>query len=75
MDASRVRSVLEDSIGSVKGTLKDPVCRIGIGELEHDRYTISLQVWVDAHGYQDTRFLLQEKIMNDLKTAGVIAAS
>lgn len=67
-----VKKVLENSISSTKDILNEPIARIGVAELEPDRYTISVQVWVNAHGYQDSKFILQEKIMNDLKMAGFL---
>ncbi len=71
-DVEAVKKIVANSISSTKDILNEPVARIGVAELEPDRYTISLQVWVNAHGYQDSKFILQEKIMNDLKMAGVL---
>ena len=33
--------------------------------------TITVNVWTNAHGFYDTRVALNEKIVNDLKAAGV----
>jgi hypothetical protein len=31
-------------------------------------------VWVNAHGFQDAKFILHEKIMVDLKNSGIISS-
>lgn len=49
----------------------DPIPRIGIAALESDKYMVELNVWTSAHGFTDTRFALQERIMKDLKAAGI----
>lgn len=69
-----VKKILENAIASTKSILNDPVARIGVADLEPERYVIAIQVWVNAHGFQDAKFLLQEKIMSDLKAAGIIAS-
>ena len=48
-----------------------PVYRIGISSLDPDGYKVIIDVWTKAHGYHDTRYLLQEKIMQSLKEAGI----
>jgi small conductance mechanosensitive channel len=71
IDIAQVKKILQDSIQSPAHILPEPVARIGVSALEPDRYTITVNVWVNAHGFYDTRFVLQEKIINDLKTAGI----
>jgi small conductance mechanosensitive channel len=48
-----------------------PAPRIGVSLLDADRYTVTVNVWTNAHGYYDTRVSLNEKIVNDLMAAGV----
>ncbi len=71
IDIGHIKKILQDSIHSSKDILPEPVARIGVAELEPDRYTIALQVWVNAHGFYDLRFALQEKLINDIKQAGI----
>jgi small conductance mechanosensitive channel len=68
-------NLLRSSVENITNVLKEPVARIGVAEFEADRYIISVEVWVEAHGFQDTKFILQEKIINDLQKAGVFSAS
>jgi hypothetical protein len=39
--------------------------------LEPDGYRLLLNVWTAAHGFNDAKFALQEKIMGALKQSGI----
>jgi small conductance mechanosensitive channel len=71
VDSAEVKKIVEQAIVDTAGMLKEPAARIGVAEIEADRYTLTTQVWVEAHSFQDSKFILQEKIMNDLKKEGV----
>jgi small conductance mechanosensitive channel len=70
-DIPHVKKILQASIDSSEHSLPEPVARIGLSVLDFDRYTITVNVWIDAHGFYDTRYLLQEKLIGDLKAAGI----
>ena len=36
------------------------------------QYAVAIGVWVNAHGFEDEKLILLERIMNDLKNAGII---
>ena len=67
-----VRKIVEDAIRSTHDILDEPKARIGVAELEFDKYIVAIQVWVNAHGFEDAKLILVERIMNDLKNAGII---
>lgn len=71
IDFEQVKKILESSIHSSNMINTDPPHRIGLSLIDYDRYTITVNVWVDAHGFYDTRFVLQEKFIADLKAAGI----
>lgn len=71
VDETRVKKILWDSIQSSKDILPEPAARIGMSVIDYDRYTITVNVWIDAHGFYDTRFMLQEKLIADLKAGGI----
>jgi small conductance mechanosensitive channel len=71
IDYNIVKKILEDSMASAAYILEEPRASIGVNALEPDRYTIAIEVWVDANTYADNKLVLQEKIMNDLKANGV----
>lgn len=72
VDVGEVKKIVENAIRATRSILKEPKSRIGIAELEAERYIVSIQVWTEAHGFQDSKFTLQEKIMNDLKSAKIL---
>ena len=67
----RIRDLVEKAIEANQDVLKDPVLRIGISSLDPDGYKVIINAWVKSHGFQDARYLLQEKIMDKLKTEGI----
>ena len=70
-DFNKVKQSIDQSIYSVEGLLKDPAHRIGISSIETDGYKVLISVWTPAHGFIDTKLLLQQKIIEDLKNAAI----
>jgi small conductance mechanosensitive channel len=71
IDFSQVKESVDRSINSVAGLLKDPAHRVGIVSIDPDGYKVMVNVWAPAHGYQDVKLTLQQKIVEDLKGAGL----
>jgi small conductance mechanosensitive channel len=67
----KIREIVAKVIEDNHDVLKDPVHRIGISSLDPDGYKAIINVWAKSHGFQDARYLLQEKIMDKLKTEGI----
>jgi small conductance mechanosensitive channel len=68
----KVKVIAESAMEAQEELLKDPEARIGIQTMEFDRYEVIIQVWVNAHGFQDAKYILQEKLLSELKAAGII---
>jgi small conductance mechanosensitive channel len=62
-----VKKVCLATIQSFEKGLKEPEAHIGIDKIEPDGYTIIIKAWISAHGFQDTRLMLNEKLMYSLK--------
>jgi small conductance mechanosensitive channel len=58
-----VKRKILDVLNRDEDILKDPAPRLGISTLEADKYKIMVNAWTQAHGYEDTRLKLQEKLM------------
>lgn len=71
IDVKQVKSVINAAIDKSENILESPVRRIGVAELQSDGYLIGINVWVNAHGFQDTKLALQETILQDIKDAGI----
>lgn len=71
LDMNEVKNVINHAIDKSKDILKSPERRIGVSSIDADGYKIKINVWVNAHGYEDTRLSLQETIVEDLKNSGL----
>ncbi|MFD0749968.1 mechanosensitive ion channel family protein [Mucilaginibacter calamicampi] len=71
IDIKEVKKVINKAIDGCENVLAKPERRIGVGELQSDGYLLSINVWVNAHGFQDTRLAIQEAILQDVKDAGI----
>lgn len=71
INIKEIKSIIDQSIEKCKNVLASPARRIGVASLENDGYKIGINVWVDAHGFQDTKLAIQEQILQDVKDAGV----
>jgi small conductance mechanosensitive channel len=66
-----IQDIINKTLDDYRDTLKEPIHRVGISSLDPDGYKVIVNVWVNAHGYQDSRYLLQEKIMDRLKSESI----
>jgi small conductance mechanosensitive channel len=58
-----VKQKVLEVLNNDEDILKDPTPRIGVSTLEADKYKIMVNTWTQAHGFEDTRLKLQEKLM------------
>ncbi|MGZ5247376.1 MAG: mechanosensitive ion channel family protein, partial [Flavitalea sp.] len=70
-DFEEVKQLIEKSIKSKSDLLNDPPYRIGVSSIEPDGFKVMANVWSPAHGFIDSRLLLQQQIIEDLKTGGI----
>jgi small conductance mechanosensitive channel len=71
VDIRQVKEIIDQTIAKEEKCLKTPEHRIGVAVLEESSFTLSVNVWVNAHGFEDTKLILQEAILQDLKDAGI----
>lgn len=71
IDIKQVKAVIAKTLDTSESCLKSPEKRIGVGELQPDGYILAISVWVNAHGFQDTKLAVQEKVLQDIKDAGI----
>ncbi|HTM97318.1 MAG TPA: mechanosensitive ion channel domain-containing protein [Pedobacter sp.] len=71
IDFNIVRDLINKVVDESKSILKRPERRIGISTIEADGYKVSVSVWVKAHGFIDTKFAFQEKLVTNLRNAGL----
>lgn len=71
LDIAAIKEVINRAIDKSSSILKSPERRIGVSAIDADGYKVKINVWVNAHGYEDTRLSLQETIVEDLKASGL----
>lgn len=59
------------TVDGFKAGLKSPERRIGISVLEESGYKVLMNVWVNAHGYIDSKFEFQQELVKNLKESGI----
>jgi len=71
VDPETVKKAVQDIIKESKDMLNDPQARVGIASLDNDTYTIRVNVWLKAHGFEDTRLIVNEQLLKGLKEKGL----
>lgn len=71
VDFKQVKAIIADAIDRTKDCLKTPEKRIGIKEILPDGYVVSINVWANAHGFQDSKLIIQEALLDAIKSAGI----
>lgn len=71
IDFNAVRDLISNALDGSHNILASPEKRIGVSSIEADGYKVMLNVWVDAHGFIDTKMMIQQKLMESLKTSGL----
>lgn len=72
-DIDKLKEILRQAFIDFPEVKNDPAPRIGITAIDTDSFTLRCNVWLHAHGFEDTRMVVNEKIVATLKAAGIIA--
>jgi small conductance mechanosensitive channel len=70
-NVEQVKTVIWNAIKGTANVLNDPRNRVGVSALEIDGVKFVVNVWVNPGDFGSAKLALQEKILNDLVTAGV----
>jgi small conductance mechanosensitive channel len=70
VDYEQVRDVIARTISKAP-VLEDPKPRVSIGTLEPDGFKVMINAWANPHGFIDTRYDLQVKLLKDIKDSGI----
>jgi len=70
-DVDQVKEVINKTIDAVPDILVEPKRRIGVLSLDSDGATYSIQVWIDPHNFFNSKLELQERLIQNLKGAGI----
>jgi len=75
IDFEKLKGVITNTFSSFSNVLKEPALRVGISKLDSDSYEVTVNAWGPAHGFEDARLQINEKLMTDLKNAGLIGSA
>lgn len=67
IDFKKVKNIALDTIASYDECLQDPPPRVGIDIIDAESFTVTINAWVNSHGFQDTKMEFNERLMNNLK--------
>ncbi|WP_353719438.1 mechanosensitive ion channel family protein [Dyadobacter sp. 676] len=71
IDFAEVKRIINSVLDDAQNALKVPERRIGIASIEPDGYKVSVNVWLNAHGFVDSKMEIQERLMEALKGSGL----
>jgi len=71
VDFNELKRIINKTIDDEENILATPERRIGVSLLEKDGYTVSIAVWTNAHGYEDTKLNLLQKLLENIKGSGI----
>jgi small conductance mechanosensitive channel len=70
-DSEQVKAIIKKAVEETAGMLKSPVARVGIIALEIDGIRYTIQSWIEPKTYVDAKISLHERIIKDLRVAGI----
>lgn len=70
-DIEQVKGILTAAIKEVPNIMGEPAVKVGVLLLEADGMRFTVRVWVDPAHFLGAKMVLQEKIINDIKAAGI----
>jgi small conductance mechanosensitive channel len=71
-DFEKLKTTVIGTIKEVKAILPLPEYRVGISTLESDGFTVDIQVWTSADGFEETKLALNQKLLENLKHSGIV---
>lgn len=71
IDYDKIAAVFNKTVDEFKACLKTPERRIGVSVLEESGFKVILNIWVNAHGFTDTKLSFQQELMKNLKLGGI----
>jgi small conductance mechanosensitive channel len=71
VEIDQIKEIVNNTIDKANSVLKNPKRRIGVSVVESDGYKVMINVWVNAHTFEETKFHFQEKLIQNLKESGV----
>ena len=70
-DFESIRSIIDRTLHVSPLVENDPPPKIGVSVLEPDGYKVVINGWVDAFEFEERKYKVQQKMIEELKAAGI----
>lgn len=70
-DVQKIKDVLTQAFKDYPEVHNDPKPRLGVTAIEAKGYKLMCNLWVNAHGFEDVRMVVNEKVVGTLIAAGI----
>lgn len=70
-DFSTIKSIVQETLKNAPQVADNPAVRIGVSVLEPDGFKVMINSWVDANDFDNSKLQIQQKVIEDLKAAGM----
>jgi len=71
IDPEHVKKIIADSINSTSKISEKPAMKMGVAMVEPDGYRLGVYLWIKANEFEEIKFIIQQKMIEDLKAAGI----
>ena len=71
IDIGQISDTVNKALNDCELCLKTPAVRIGVGQLLTDAYVLSISVWTNVQGFTDSTLIIQGKLLQTIKDAGI----
>jgi small conductance mechanosensitive channel len=70
-DFSTIKSIVMKTLKDLPEAADHPAPAIGVSVLDPDGFKVMINTWVDAKSFETSKLLIQQKVIEDLKVAGM----
>jgi len=71
IDYDQLLQIINKTIEDSQSVLKTPVHRVGVSTVEESGYSVMISVWLNAHGFIDSKLIFQEKLIRAMKAGNI----
>lgn len=71
VDPEHAKTIILDAINSTNKVSEKPPLKMGVAMVEADGYRLGTYLWIKANEFEEIKFAIQQKIIEDLKGAGI----
>lgn len=70
-DFSTIKAVVMQTLKNMPEAAENPAPAIGVSVLDPDGFKVMINTWVESNNFETSKLLIQQKVIEDLKAAGM----